>query len=370
MEATGPALCYTLYGGAWLGFLCCKHYGQARAAHIFELNFLLNSVILCLIWTIVDMQVLHNCLVLATLEAIFSADYFFSICLTHIDTAVFLKTMSADTMITNTAGWICLGMKIPSSALGILLTFLLPESQECPRAYSQTTSLPCDFFRPFGFYRTTIIFLFTLLIILAVMGFTMYRSHSFKQPPLNEQSQPSNNSSEPVDDIAIENNSIVDNEAEGISIKAESIEEVMGMDTSDGENGRKDDIVINVIDALRYIQTAWPEEPLSLNDNVRDAEVLRIDHALSAASPVVPCFGPGNEIFRILQKYLNNTLLSLAILAVGIPENVTLIYAFITEDGCEEESFGMIADTTYLFMGIFGFLIPYLVKKKLDRLSE
>ena len=49
----------------------------------------------------------------------------------QIETAIFLKTLNVNTMMTNTAGKIILAMSIFTVAMGVILTLLVPDRTMC-----------------------------------------------------------------------------------------------------------------------------------------------------------------------------------------------------------------------------------------------
>ena len=187
-EPKGPQIQYFeailfLYLGSWLMFLTKKHYRglTTRAGHIFELFVLLNNTIdsFFLVFLesgiVADTDVTEFCAVLETLLSATSINFFVSVAGTQVETAIFLRTRSVDTMTTNTAGYICLGMAIFSLVAGSVITLVFPEARVCRKV---TTA--CEYYAPWDLYRTIIPASVSLLIVLAVMGLTIYSSFQFK----------------------------------------------------------------------------------------------------------------------------------------------------------------------------------------------
>ena len=102
------------YNIGWLGFLTKKHYGQVTttAGHIFELNVLLQHTIGIFLWTILVDSGLQDywCTLSSTVLTISAYSTAVAIAGAQIETAIFLKTLNVNTMMTNTAAKIILLM--------------------------------------------------------------------------------------------------------------------------------------------------------------------------------------------------------------------------------------------------------------------
>ena len=83
----------------------------------------------------------------------------------------------------------------------------------------------------------------------------------------------------------------------------------------------------------------------------------------------IPCL-PGIAIIQTLNKYLKNALISLLILTSELPWYFTGLYAFISNSGCDNADFRIMAEISFLYQCISYLFLPILIKKKLDRLSE
>ena len=129
---------------------------------------------------VADTNVSELCAVLETLLSATSINFFVSVAGTQVETAIFLRTKSVDTMTTNTAGYICLGMAIFSLVAGSVLTLVFSEAREC-RKVTQA----CEYYAPWDLYRTIIPASVSLLIVLAVIGLTIYSSFQFKMTNTN-----------------------------------------------------------------------------------------------------------------------------------------------------------------------------------------
>ena len=129
---------------------------------------------------VADTNVSELCAVLETLLSATSINFFVSVAGTQVETAIFLRTKSVDTMTTNTAGYICLGMAIFSLVAGSVLTLVFPEARECRKV-----TKACEYYAPWDLYRIIIPASVSLLIVLAVMGLTIYSSFQFKMTNTN-----------------------------------------------------------------------------------------------------------------------------------------------------------------------------------------
>ena len=110
-----------IYNIAWLVFLIHKHYGQVTttAGHIFELNVLLNvNVNVFLLIIIEDLEVSPWAIMSEILDI--SVQFSLYAAMAGSQTAVFLKTLNVNTMMTNTAGKIILILTIFTYGLGVI----------------------------------------------------------------------------------------------------------------------------------------------------------------------------------------------------------------------------------------------------------
>ena len=175
-----------IYNLTWLVFLTYKHYGQVTttAGHIFELNVLLNVTITnFFLILIVDLELLPK----GTISEIFdtASTYSFSVAIagSQIETAIFLKTLDTNTMMTNTAGKIILAMDIFSliagTGTGVISTLAQPSSIQ--------NKLECHLNTPKAFYQFTIPCTVVLVILLGVIGFAVFRSRQIRKTRPNEE---------------------------------------------------------------------------------------------------------------------------------------------------------------------------------------
>ena len=176
----GMTIFSSTYFTVWLIFLTSKYMQDATAGHIFEINVLLSLVTTILVNFARDLAFFEDCTFIRFLESSTGYNYYMSTIGSHIETAIFLKTYSVNTMYTNTAGWICLGMWLGSLPLAAIISFALPESRNCPPSRTAATSF-CDYFGTTNFYRKAIPSFMAISILLSVMAFMIYRSHQFRK---------------------------------------------------------------------------------------------------------------------------------------------------------------------------------------------
>ena len=203
-------------------------------------------------------------------------------------------------MTTNTAAYICAGVKVMAVAASCVLVWALPESLVCRRFLE-----PCEYFQTWTFYIYSPPFFLSLIIILVVITFSMYRAHTFDV--VEPLPQP---------------------------LEGQNIE--MANQNSDHE--------------ISIISLENPGPPCVILQNF---------------------FPPLPSILDILYKYLRVTLLSLCILAVNLPEQILIVINFNKNTECESKWFVQAVEFIWLPTTMMAQLIvPYLVKKKLDRFSD
>ena len=163
-----------IYNLSWLVFLTDKHYGQVTttSGHIFELNVLLNYTLntLSLLVT-VNLELLPWGTLSEIINATTYYGYLVAMAGSQIETAIFLKKLDVNTMMTNTAGKIILVLDIISLGMGIIITLVVPLWRE-----NQKKTQVCEFISPDAFYRFSIPLTVVIVIVLVVTGFAVFRS--------------------------------------------------------------------------------------------------------------------------------------------------------------------------------------------------
>ena len=214
------------------------------------------------------------------------------------------------------AALVCVGLELIAVVVGLILVWAFPESRLC------SSSLDfCEYFHPAMFYIYSLPFILTFIIVLVVVGFTMYRAHTF----VSILPQEEHNESTPAVEI----------------VSQEILPNVM----------QEDD--------CSTISLGHFNSNESLNNTCQPPVMIQ------------NLFSPLYSVLDVLYKYLRVTLLSLCLLAVNLPEHIIIIIAFTTNSGCESEQFVQAVD--YIYMPntmIVALIVPYLVKRKMDRFSE
>merc|ERR1711894_559452 len=97
---------FLIYNLTWLVFLTKRHYGQVTttAGHIFELNVLLNYTIFNFFLILLEvLEVLPWGTMSEMIYTMMYYSYLSALAASQIETVIFLKTLSVNTMMTNTA---------------------------------------------------------------------------------------------------------------------------------------------------------------------------------------------------------------------------------------------------------------------------
>ena len=127
---------FFIYNATWLIYLTKKHYGQVTttAGHIFELNVLVTLTLESIYFIlVVDLEVLPMGIMSDLFDKFFFFSFIGAIAGSQIETAIFLKTLNVNTMMTNTAGKIIVALTIFSYAMALITTLVLPSPrvQQC-----------------------------------------------------------------------------------------------------------------------------------------------------------------------------------------------------------------------------------------------
>ena len=213
-------------------------------------------------------------------------------------------------MTANTAAYICAGVKVMALTASCVLVWALPESCVCRR-----TLKPCEYFQTWMFYIYSPPFFLTLIIILVVISFSMYRGHTFEVLAPLPQPQEQNHQEE---------------------------------EERANQNSEHEISVVSSLNSNETFGNMCPPPVILQN-----------------------LFPPLTSILDILYKYLRVTMLSLCILAVNLPEQILIVINFITSSGCESKQFVQAVEYIWIPTTMMAHLIlPHLVKKKLDRFSD
>ena len=375
-------LFYLVYNLAWLMFLTGNHYGQVTttAGHIFELNVQLNITVYSLFMILlVDLEVFPSGMLSEILYTTVFYNYLVAMAGSQIETAVFLKTLNVNTMMTNTAGKIILGMNILSLGLGVIATLVLPSWK-----VNQKKTEICEFLSPVGYNRFAIPSTLVLVVVLVVIGVSVFRSCQFRKISNNEEQ--------------------VSDEGAGHEAGAGDRDTLKGAPSQDrlfsiqhiksDKNHRtlsvEDNLIVEDIELAnieRPVLNREEEEhdtPDTPSGNVEEDQVvetpsldqLSIDRMIQEVGQLnivnqndIQCL-PGIGVIQTINKYMKNALISMLILISHLPWNLTALYGFKTNSGCENPTFRVMAELSFSFYCCVFLCLPLLIKIKLDRLSE
>ena len=347
------------YQLSWLGFLTQKHYGQVTttAGHIFELNVLLQNTISVFFWILIDLGALDGwCTISDMLDLIWMYNIIAAITGSQIETAIFLKTLNVNTMMTNTAGKIILAMSIFTSGMAVIITLFHPSKKEC----LQSKITLCEsMVHLVDFYRIIPATLF-LFVIFAVLGFAIFRSYHLRKK--REAERPGNSCVEEAEAGEIRRNA---SQGELFTVQRTMSElgrELEENQDTHSENVEDDEVVedIELVNSSDQVSFGVMIREISKTNNRNDKTENEQNQCLPGVVPMI----------QTLNKYLKNTLMSLLILSYHLPWYSTALYGLITNSGCEDSTFGMMVEMSQYFFAVFDFCLPFLIKLKLDRLSK
>ena len=405
-----------MYNLAWLGFLTYKHYGQVttKAGHIFELNVLFNYILYTFfIFILTDFEALPSGKMTDILHTTISYSYLAALAGSQIETVIFLKNLNLNTMMTNTAGKIILMMTICSFGIALMITFVMPSPWKVDEI--------CEYFKPEAFYRSTLPTTVVLVINLAVIGFAVFRSRQFRKTRDNEEMfgvegpgqeievelrnhlngtppqdrlftiqqgvmstmsrESEHNHETPLanveDDIIVEDIELVDLET---NVMIPNFDEKRKVTSGNVE----DDIVVVESEVVhletnvmsRDFDEKRKETSRNCNDDMKtNTDLLSISAMIDQVSQLeevnleTQCL-PGLGLMQTLNKYLKNALISLLLVTSELPWNLIALYAFFTRSGCENPTLSVLSEITLYSLPFIYLFFPFLIKIKLDRLSE
>ena len=188
------------------------------------------------------------------------------------------------------------------------------------------------------------------------MGLTLFRSHQFKKQSHDNFNQ----------NIGKRNET--EGRNEGRQSRLFTIQEAVSkFDRRTEENQEtlpenvEDDIVIE------DIETPPSSGQVSIGVMIHETYLdnTLTENQLSNCLP-----GIGLKI-QALNKYFKNTLMSLLIMSYLFPWNLSFLYRSITKSGCENPTYNFIIQIgEYYYILMFCIFLPFLIKLKLDRLSN
>ena len=430
---------FLIYNLTWLVFLTKRHYGQVTttAGHIFELNVLLNYTIFnFFMFLLVDLEVLPWSSVSEMIYTITYYSYLSALAGSHIETAIFLKTLSVNTMMTNSAGKIILALTTCSFVPAVINTLVFPSWKE-----NQRKMEICEFLNPTSTVPTTVV----LVIVLAVIGFSVFRSCQFRKVTtdnnngevegsgnenevkcgdalndhsshdrlftiqaviselINRESEKNNDTpfAKLEDDIVLEdievesslanvedNNAVVAFETTTSLDQLSISEMIQEMSQVHELNELQNYSTEEENNAVIAFETTTSSDKLSIIERIQDSahelnelknysistktikkEKVPQNYSTEDRMNNVQCL-PGISIIQTIHKYSKNAIISLLILSCELPWYVSNLYGFFTDSGCENPTLRSMSTFSFYYMWIFYLVLPFLIKIKLDRLSE
>ena len=415
-----------IYNLTWLVFLTRKHYGQVTttAGHIFELNVLMITTINIFILIIFDLEIPPLGIMTQILDTANHYSVLMAMAGSQIETAVFLKTLNVNTMMTNTAGKIILVMMMVSYVLAVIITLALPS-----KIVLSSEIYSCTYVTPRSFFRIIIPETLGLVLVLSVIGFGVFRGLQIRR---TRDVEVSPNSSSPIEtghetggrsrvtppqgrlftmkkviselnqetpreiieeDLVIEDIEFVDIETSSTNqimigrIKKTNLENNLNacaMPEIQPTDTPSQGIMISVKALTNFTKT--PRQSTVTSQSEMDHAVM-IDE-ISQVQRTNPennmnaigmsenhqnpkeCVPGMNMILKTIQKYMKNTMISLLILTTRLPLNSVIVYAFITNSGCGNHTVEAIIEMSECGWYLLNILLPLFIKLKLDRLSE
>ena len=363
-----------IYNLTWLMFLTHQHYGQVTttAGHIFELNVQLNVTIQLLWILFLDMELFPLGITAEILDTANVYNFCAAIACSQIETIVFLKTLNVNTMMTNTAGKIILLMTMFSCGMAVINTFAIPLM-----TVRQSKSSFCGFLTPREFYVIVIPELVVLATVPLVMGFGVFRGLQLRRTKDSGESPENLNLEELGQGLEIgvrskDEDTLNDLPSQGRLFTIQAMISELNQVTPRGII--EEDLVIQDIE-LESIENVpiSPRDAIEEDLVIQDTEFASIETTSSIEHVVIDEIGcvPGlNMIFRTIQKYTKNTMISLLISTFTLPWCLASFFGFITNSGCEDPTIKVMVDISEFCWLMLSMLLPIMIKLKLDRLSQ
>ena len=331
-----------IYNLTWLVFLTKRHYGQVTttAGHVFELNVLLN-IIINVFFTIIlfDSEVLPSGIMSKILDAIMRYSHLVAIAGSQLETTVFLKTLNVNTMMTNTAGKIILAMYMFCYLLSFTITLVFPPMR------MKSEILFCEYLNPRDFYCFVIPETVLVGIVLSVIGFSVFRGLQIRRIRIDE---------ELGQETGVTHR--IDAPPEGRLFSVQAVISELNQVSPRIE----EDLVIQDI-----------EDDIDNMSEFSDNQHNNKDINQPNQPGCLPILLPGiNIIMKTIEKYMKNTMISLAILTSQLLFGLPAWYGFLTSSGCEDPNIKFMTEMSEYGWYMLFILMPLLVELKLERLSE
>ena len=217
---------------------------------------------------------------------------------------------------------------------------------------------------------------FTLLIVLSVMGFGVFRGLQIRRTSDIEE-RPYNMS---LEELGHEHEGIRNEDTLNAIPSQERLFTVQAMicelyqETPRGII--EEDLVIQDIEfdstdispRIVHLMSDEIDQIQEINsENFMNSDTL--SQVQQDPSGCVPGIGM-IPIMMTIQKYLKNTLMSLLVVTFILPWYLTLMYGFILNSGCEDPTIKFMVEMSEYSLSLVIIFLPLVIKLKLDRLSE
>ena len=221
------------------------------------------------------------------------------------------------------------------------------------------------------FYTFTLPCSVVIVIVLAVVGFALFRSSQIRT-----ETGAGTSVEEARHDIELEGTHTLNGTPS--QDRLFTVQAVVSEFYRESEENRstrsgnvEDDMVIEDIE-LDNMETSSLDVNVSISamvhENSQEIELNLKKHSMIDNPQNSNQCLPGLVLMQTLNKYL--ALISLLILGSQIPWNLTNLYGFITNSGCENPTFRVMTEVSCYGLFCLNIFLPILVKIKLDRLSE
>ena len=361
-------LVFLIYNLAWLVFLTLKHYGQVttKAGHIFELNVLLNNNISIFMWILIaDLRFLDGwCTITDMIDRIWIHSTMVAIACSEIETAMFLKTMNDQRMTTNTALKIILVGTGLTSGIAVIITLLLPSRTVCQsKTFCESIKMMTDLYR---LIPETLVF----VLICGELGFAIFRSCQIRKRPVITV---------PVKYRRHRNQDAPQGAIFTVRRTMSEIRQELDENQEAHSRNIEDDIVVEDIEQIRTETPHISSYQSSISRVTQEIEHSRnnfvnnwIDQTENHQIPCLPRISTMLETLKVFEvrKYLKNSLISLVIILFSGPHYVTAMYGFVINFECEDSTLRLMSEISLYCITVHDLCLPYLIKLKLDRLSQ
>ena len=164
-----------------------------------------------------------------------------------------------------------------------------------------------------------------------------------------------------------------ENENADIIRKVQTLDKDIVDDAGDEENSLNTnaDIILNVRTLEKQTKNALETGDDTVIRTGKDPNMFfKVPIERAETPETVPCFGTMNTNLAILQKFIGNTALTLVLLGIDVPYTAIIFYRFISSSKCgDNPDLQKFAEASVAVAGLCIFMMPVLIKKKIQRLS-